>query len=163
MPHERGMVIAQRAEPSGQENRVSARTGFLRPWLGELEAVNAIAHAFFNPPQPIDYEHCNQFLKDGVRSRLTPEEAKVRIEEARRQRSIVDRYWNSNGVRRMAALVCSHGTPAGILALAETMRPNPPIAQDELHTILCDSRDRLEKLMLRYRRDHFIPTLPSTP
>lgn len=137
-----GMVLTLRAEPRECEVRVTARVGFLRPWTGELEAVNAIAQAFIRCPN-IDLENQRTYLKDGVRELLTAEQVKERVKKAKINRSIIDRVWNSNGVRRSAVIVTPSSSPYGILAIAESMRPNPERSPEELLQVLLREAEAL--------------------
>lgn len=122
IPSAEGMVIARRAESPSGEVRVRAYIGFLRPWVGELDAVATLAVAWHTPRN--DYNGYNGFTSDGVREDLPSSVVRRRVENASRTGILIDHYVNDNGVRRGACVVLRGDAMAGILTVAQYRRPN---------------------------------------
>ena len=127
VPAEQGMVLVLRHEPESQHVRVSARIGFLRSWHDELDAVACIAIAL-RGELPDTLTGYWTYGADGKRTRLRAGEVRERILQARVDRCACDRYYNTNGVRRIACGVEDEGRLVGVLALAGSYRPGTPDA-----------------------------------
>ncbi len=125
VPAETGMVLARRRVPMDGEVRVQAKIGFIRAWGFELEAVCAVGRAFFGDRfasaggRGPGWQYCD----GGERTRVTRAEVARRVKQAAREGISADGYFNSNGVRRMAAVVMDGDSPAGVIALAEVLTP----------------------------------------
>ncbi len=124
VPGEDGMVLIRQAEPPDGTVRIRARVGFLRPWVGELDAVAALGQAWFAPDAAC--AGFSGFKRDGVPSKLSPATVKIRIWAAKEDGMAADPHLNHNGVRRQAAVVRRARRPAGVLALAEYAADAPP-------------------------------------
>ncbi|HAU37052.1 MAG TPA: hypothetical protein DCX07_04975 [Phycisphaerales bacterium] len=122
VPSEAGMVIVRRAEPQAAEVRVIARVGFVRAWRGELDAVAALAAAWFRPPERSTAGYWT-YLRPGVRGSLPARSAAGKIASARETGFVADEVVNPHGVRRQAGVVIRAGRPVGVLALAEHVGP----------------------------------------
>ena len=118
---ESGMALVQRAQPAEGIVHVRAKIGFIRTWTGELEAVNALGRAFFNPSA--DCRGNSGYTSDGLFVKLSAKHVADRVRSASNERAIMDDAFNTNGVRRMAAVVFRSGQPTGIVSLAEHSRP----------------------------------------
>lgn len=119
VPDERGMVLVMRREPTGQEVTVRAGIGFVRPWTGELDAVAAVAYAF-SDRRPATAGFWT-YVTDGKQGKLTRREVEKRIQTANKEQCLADTAFNSNGVRRSAAVVFDAEKMAGVIAVAECM------------------------------------------
>lgn len=112
--------ITARYEPDHGPVRVRARLGFRRPATGEVEAVATVL---------LTRTACRPgsdawWYRDGAA--VACEAAALRRHLAAHAGAavVVDHAYNSNGIRRMAAPVCTgDGALAGILALAECYTP----------------------------------------
>ncbi len=119
VPADPGMVLVLRRDPPGQEVTVRARIGFVRSWIGELDAVAAAAYAFLDR-EPGKNKFWT-YVEDGKQGNLTAVDVKKRIQRAEKDRCVADTVFNSNGVRRSAAVVFNGSTAVGVIAVAECM------------------------------------------
>jgi DNA-binding IclR family transcriptional regulator len=122
-----GMILRDRREPTGVEVRVSAREGFCRSWIGELEAVARLGWAFFRELAGHPVIRRGTFWiygkRDGYPTPLDPAEARRMVDEARARGWALDGRFNTNGVRRAARVITEpNGPPLGVLAIAESFQ-----------------------------------------
>ncbi|MFH1378485.1 MAG: helix-turn-helix domain-containing protein [Planctomycetota bacterium] len=120
-PVETGMALLNRSQPSDGIVQVRAKIGFVRPWIGEMESVNALGRAFFHASKDISAD--NEYVSDGVLKKASAKRIAERIRSASNERTAIDDIFNANGVRRMSAVVFRSNRPSGIIALAEHSRP----------------------------------------
>src|SRR5690606_8873580 len=124
-PSDRGMELRRQCRPSHAEVRVFARPGFVRTWNTELDAVARLGHAFA-PRAPALKAGVHVGVRDGHTARIALREARALLAAARRRDTATDTIFNTNGVRRAAAVVRSPGGEfAGILAAAACISFDP--------------------------------------
>jgi len=123
VPIHQGLLLLQRAEPQNIEVRVWAKIGFIREWIGELEAVACLGNAWC-AQMPRLLDGFWTYDLNGKKSYLTPDQVEEKIRKAASQGYVVDRVFNSNGVRRMASVVLWEERLKGIIALAESYKPS---------------------------------------
>ena len=115
-----GLRITHVSSPKQQEVTVNAQVGYLRTWDTELEAVCAVGHAFSPDAESLQKSIFHAGDSKGE-NKKSIKESLMHIELTREQKGMIDREFNSNGVRRLAApLIGKEGYFHGILALAET-------------------------------------------
>jgi DNA-binding IclR family transcriptional regulator len=120
-PTEEGLVLVRRCAPPEAEVLVRAKLGFRRHWSGELEAVNCVALGLLH-----DREAEGQFWAyraDGGKEHLSAAAVRQRIQAATDRGWAEDKHYNTNGVRRMAAIVRRAGRPKSVLGLARHATP----------------------------------------
>lgn len=118
-----GMMIIDRVEPVDKPVKVVAKIGFMRPLVGEFEAVARMAIANRADIKP-DWKQYWHYLKGEIKN-FSPAELPQLLTEATDAASIMDDEYNPNGIRRMAAAVKdSQGKLCGIIALAESFTPD---------------------------------------
>lgn len=112
-----GALLVQQAEPREQEIRVVARIGFLRAWVGELDAVNTLAWAG-NWSEQTPPKGCWVYDANTKQKALSVSEARRRIAQAVESGESFDTCTNPNGVSRAARGVFRGGHLAGIVSVA---------------------------------------------
>ena len=123
VPQQEAMVLVRREEPREGEVKVMARTGFIRPFTGELEAVACLGTAWIKG-QAVQKGVYASYDEEGKKIRLSAAFVRKKVEQASKQGYVADKVYNSHGVRRMACVVLDNGQVTGILALAESIRPD---------------------------------------
>ena len=141
-PGEEGLLLSMRESPAEAEVTVKARSGFMRKWNDELEAVASLGYAFW-PAAPKTRSSLWIYDPRGRRVKLTPAESKARIDKARATGTAVDTCYNSNGVKRIAAAVVRNGNLVGVLALACAFTPSLGLELDEKEKAVCLAADEL--------------------
>jgi DNA-binding IclR family transcriptional regulator len=131
VPGPQGMVLLQQAEPPQGEVRVRARAGFIRTFDGELDAVACLGHAWFTVKEASSGSFWT-YDRQGRHRNLGQADVARRIALARECGSALDEHFNTNGVRRLACLIRRGNRPLGVLALAESLRPNSTPRPDQL-------------------------------
>jgi DNA-binding IclR family transcriptional regulator len=137
LPGQAGMVLTRRQLSIEAETGVRARIGFVREWVGELDAVLAVATAWelFEGEAP-SLDSYMAYLAPFELDRLSAEAACERIRQARRERVLVDRIPNPNNVRRTAGILEHENRAVGVLAIAEVVHPAYPDRIDKLGELL---------------------------
>lgn len=134
-PGEDGLLLSRRASPPDAEVRVKARAGFIREWNGELDAVAVIGYAFYSAAPGIR-RGLWTYDPQGGQDKLTMAAARALIEKAVKTGWAIDVFYNSQGVKRVAAPVVCDGELAGVLSLAcpftPTLEPGLPGKADTL-------------------------------
>ncbi len=114
-----GMVLSHLSEAPGSEVSLVAKTGFIRRWGVELEAVTAVAYAFFAEAPALKSGILPAGRSPGVR--LSRNECKQLVESCFVMGGMVDGPYNTNGVRRLALPILGRQNAlVGIIALVET-------------------------------------------
>lgn len=129
LPFADGMTIVARREAPEAETGVKARIGYVRGWIGELDAVNLVGTAFFRTEKELPAKAgYHIYISPGKTAPLKPAAARELLGRARDERSAADTVVNTNNVRRLASLVVRGGQPYGVVALAEVAGPgaSPP-------------------------------------
>lgn len=125
-PSDQGMRITQRLSAAENEVQVHARQGFVRRWHDEIDAVAAVAQVFYEHTPSVDpHPHNAPWIYDqhGERTTVTPTMFQEVCQEIKRTQMYCDRHYNSNGVKRMAAVLQHDGVFQGVIALAMSFRP----------------------------------------
>ena len=117
-----GMVLQQSVSPI-QERRVWAKEGYIRNWLGEVDAVYIVGKAF-SPTVVAENETPWRYGAKGVRNIISREEEINQIALAKEGGCHVDLMFNENGVRRSAVALSYHDRVRGVLAIAECWTPS---------------------------------------
>ena len=138
------LILLDRVEPLDKEVKILARIGFIRVWNDEIEAVSSIGYAWECAPLSTD-EKFWLYHGDGIRKSLSLSQAQSLIEKIRIKGCASDRFFNINGVRRIAVPVVFDGKLEGILAAAEFLTPNQANNQDQNIEILCNYAARLSQ------------------
>lgn len=134
LPFAGGMTIVARREATEAETGVKARIGFVRDWIGELDAVNAVGTAFFRAETDIPASaQFYAYAKPGVIVPLHLSFALTKFTQARNEKIAIDRLVNKNNVRRIASVVMRGGQPYGVIALAEVASAGAPEPSREMH------------------------------
>jgi len=122
IPNTNGMLLVSREEPEEGEVKVQAKVGFLRTYTGELETVACLGNAWREAGVNLKAKYW-VYNSQGKKTVLTARAVKELVGYAGKAGIRADQYYNSNGVRRTAAIVLNSNKPAGCLALAENYRP----------------------------------------
>lgn len=140
---EDGLLLSDRCEPQHAEVRVLARLGYLRPWVGELEAAASCGLAERREFYDADAEY---YVADGKGNNrvLSREESAQRIGDAEESGCCSDEEFNKNGVRRTACGIRCGGEFVGILAIAETYRPGNTEDRNRLKSVLKSEAGKLD-------------------
>jgi DNA-binding IclR family transcriptional regulator len=136
-PHPEGLKLLLQFHPDN-EARVQAKPGFIRPWQVEFEAVARLGHAFC--PTSTNPTSTSLYTSNGKLTRIGSKEISRLLKLATTQKTATDLAFNTNGVRRTAAVALHQKKFIGVLALAETYhfkKTNPLKTQlPELQKIL---------------------------
>jgi DNA-binding IclR family transcriptional regulator len=143
-PDAQGLLLTQRCSPPEAEVHVKARSGFVREWGGELDAVAVLGYAFYTDV-PSGRSKLLTYGPQGQPVILSAADARARIAAARRTRVVVDSCYNSNGVKRIAAAVLRQGELVGVLSLALAFTPSLDLKMEGLLKTLQQAADELEK------------------
>lgn len=144
-PSLEGLLLTQRAAPSDTEVQVQARTGFLRTWGAELDAVAVMGYAFYSETPP-SRSKLWSYDSQGEPLVLSATEARSRISEARLSRAAQDLHYNTNGVKRIAAAVIREGSLTGVLSLACAFTPSLKTQQTQFIKTLHQSATELQSI-----------------
>ncbi len=144
-PDPRGLLLTQRCAPPDAEVRVKARTGFVREWGDELEAVAAQGYAFFSAA-PAGRAKLWIYDQLGMKSVLSANDARARIHAARCAGVLADENYNNNGVKRIAAAVMRGGKLAGVLSLSMVFTPSLELKLSGMAGALRRAADQLQSL-----------------
>ncbi|WEM41169.1 helix-turn-helix domain-containing protein [Photobacterium sp. DA100] len=116
-----GMVLQHSVSPI-LERRVWAKEGYVRNWLGEVDAVYLVGKAFSPMPVAVN-ETPWRYETKGDRVILTDEDEADLIAKAKLKCCYADIMFNENGVRRGAVALSFLGKIRGVLAIAECWTP----------------------------------------
>ena len=142
-PDAQGLLLTQRCSPDA-EVRVKARAGFIREWGHELEAVAAQGYAFFSTA-PTGRAKLWAYDTLGVKKFLSANDARARINAARRTGVLTDENYNNNGVKRIAAAVMRNGELAGVLSLSMAFTPSLELKLSGMVDVLRRAADELQQ------------------
>lgn len=151
-PFPRHMTITRRREATGNPVWVRAQLGFTRSQDDEWEAVTRLAHALGH----FTWEASARFRVycGGRLGEWSAAEAARALEKELASgkslnladRTAFDAEYNVNGIRRLAAAVVHRdGALLGVLALAESYRPNADEERGERLQALRDAARRIEQ------------------
>ncbi|MEA2068863.1 MAG: helix-turn-helix domain-containing protein [Verrucomicrobiota bacterium] len=143
-PDAQGLLLTQRCSPPDVEVRVKARAGFVREWGHEIEAVAALGYAFFSAA-PTSRAKLWTYDTLGVKKFLSANDARERINTARRAGVLTDENYNNNGVKRIAAAVMRGGKLAGVLSLSMAFIPSLELKLSGMADVLRQAADELQQ------------------
>ena len=117
------LVITDRVEPEQPVVQVRARIGFMRELNGEFDAVARSGLAYLE-----DHIQTGSYWTYRKGEKMIVDDASVlkRLKQVKRKKAVMDREYNTNGVRRYAAPVLNpeDNTLFGIMAIAENYTPD---------------------------------------
>jgi len=150
VPSEDGMALVRRAEPSLREVGVQARIGFIRSWKGELDAVATVAYAWLREPMR-SFAGFWSYVADGMKDKLSDDDAKRCVGQARQNGFAVDKHCNLNGVRRIACIVGRNAKCLGVLVVAQHLVP-PGLQRERKHVevLLKEAQNLSENMTLPF-------------
>ena len=123
-PEKHGMRIMQRYSAPENEVQVHARVGFIRPWFKEVEAVALCALAFGEKQGQVPANaDLWSYDAEGEHGPISLKDLSSLTDQAVSDRITCDKYYNDNGVKRMAAPIFQDDQLFGIVALAMSFRP----------------------------------------
>ncbi len=117
-----GLIMADRAEPPASEISINAGVGFIREWRGELDSVACVGRAWW-PKAPRITKGIWVYKSGAIQQALSSSQLDKAIDCAKSTGCAVDKYCNTNGVRRIACAVLRDDSLLGILALAQCYSP----------------------------------------
>jgi DNA-binding IclR family transcriptional regulator len=103
---------------AARELQVVARTGFLRSWGEEVDAVARLGYAF-DSAAPVPEGDFWRYSRNGHRREIQAATVVRAVRLAAREGAASDRAFNSNLVRRSAVAVRFRGEYLGVMAVAE--------------------------------------------
>lgn len=114
---EAGSLLVRQDEPQDRDIRIVARIGFLRRWVGEMDAVNTLA---WSGDWPVNARRRGCWIYDMHFKRKPVSAAQIEdmTNKAAVQGWFCDAYQNPNRVSRAACGVYRGGRLAGILSVA---------------------------------------------
>lgn len=131
-----GMALLDQTLSDG-DVRVVARPGFLRRWGEEVDAVLRLGYAA-DPSAPAVSGSFWRYSRNGHRRSLAEATVRRAVRMAAREGVAADSAFNSNTIRRAAAVARHGGSYQGVLALAEPFRFEALYSPSELTRILKD-------------------------
>lgn len=124
-----GMVLQQSVSPV-QERRVWAKEGYIRNWLGEVDAVYIVGKAF-SESSLVENETSWRYGPKGVRNVISHQEEAIKVSLAKEKGYYIDLMFNENGVRRSAVALSYHDRVRGVLAIAECWTPSINVEESD--------------------------------
>lgn len=137
--------LTQRVEAEHGAIQVRAQIGFTRNWWSEVDALSKIGHSMLHPKGSAKQQSSRWEYQEGDEIVLTPRQCSKRIAEVDNQLLVVDKQYNTNGIRRMAkGILDSSGSLIGIIALASHFHPKADSLQESQRHLLNQYGNKLQ-------------------